>query len=57
MSLSVERKKHHLKLVPAIPADSQKGDGHLEVAPPERGFMMLHEDDPRRVMAWLGSGL
>jgi hypothetical protein len=50
---------HHLlevavrELVSAIPPDAQKNDGRLEVASLERGLMLLHEDDSRRVMAEL----
>ena len=33
------------KLVAAVPSDAEKYDCGLEVAPLERGLMLLHEDD------------
>jgi hypothetical protein len=54
---------HHLfevavgKLVPAILPHAQQDDRGLEVAPLEQGLMLLHEDDPWRVMAELEGGL
>jgi hypothetical protein len=40
---------HHLfevtvtERIPAVPTDAQKDEGGLEVAPLERGLMLLHE--------------
>jgi hypothetical protein len=47
---------HHLlkiavrELRPAIPPDAQKDDRRLEVATLKGGLVLLHEDDPQRVL-------
>jgi Fe-S cluster assembly ATPase SufC len=54
---------HHLlqvairELVSAIPAGAQKDDCGLEVAPLERGLVLLDEYDSGSMMTWLESGL
>lgn len=54
---------HHLfevaagELVPAIPTDAQKNKCGFEMAPFERGLMLLQEYDSRWVIAELGCGL
>jgi hypothetical protein len=54
---------HHLldvavrKLVAAVPSHAQKDDRGLEVAPLERGFMLLQECDSRGMVAELKGGL
>ena len=45
------------ELIPTIPTNTQKDERRLEAAPLEGRFVLLNEDDSRRVVAEMEGGL